>query len=488
MRRLIQTHLDFFLIIGLVLLNILFFQLRAQYGDLTFGDASYYLNRGYTFWRFVYDADWMYNVYYPIWIGVFLQLGIIPVYAGFIVNALSLFILLYLTNYLAQYYYNTSIARLSLFFIALHPDVNFMMSHMEPPLLFTLTLVLILWATHYVIQTSSFHSMIILCFMILGAFLTRLEGAMFAIFVPLAGLHIALIQKRWQRAFILVVFGTIIVSAGILSYLSAYASLTPDTPAVSFTMRHLLVVYPVDWEVLAQRFTDLWLAITDSWSIWVFTGLIVIIALGSKKFIVNNLAIISFIIYFAICQYILLIWPYPSKVWTLIPLTSVLIAWSIWRVAQENIVRRFIAGIAFVLITIMPFVSSVSEQFTTPTLSFTQDDNYIATIEATNWLNNQTEYEGDVFTFCKTFSATSNFRNVQLIQRVVSLDPVSNDSAEEIIPLVAESNGLFLTCPGVVRYLDWQDYFSDQSQLPYEWNLVQKFDSYEFYSIRSMED
>jgi len=472
------------MLLALIAIGFGLFVISAQSAtDFLIGDMTWYLNRAQLIYQGTLSRQFVYTIGYPILVGgIDLALND-TILSGIVANTLMLFIMMCGIYLVGILYFNRVVGWVAILLVIVNPSFLVVCRILEPN--FT-AMSLVIWnvlAFVWLVNRPSILSAVCLGLISTIMMYIRLEQGMYFALLPLALWMIYRKNKDIRQIIRLLAAGSSIFIIGFFFYAYIFISRSDVGSSSAFSFLALLGDTPISWELMSRRVTDMLVAISLHWSsIFLLIGLAVIILIEKYQeigWLLGSIVILGYIVLF-----VLAIWPFPLRGLYSLPLSAILIAWGLQRLAKIHRIAFITVGLLTTAI-LLPNITTLVQSLDNP-LRYQSDDLALNAQTLDDWLTQNGYETGQVFTPCGEIAPFSDRRFEVLFRLDLGGDvdaPNQSDSPTQLLPQLYESGRLLMLCNTPPKFQDWRTFLADPSMFGYEIQELYSHDKYTIYQI-----
>lgn len=480
-----QTRLDIIILLALCIpLCYLVIVIRHNGFRIAFNaDNAWYLNQASVIWRGIFDPGAVYQVFYPITIGALNLFTRELASAAILLNCLSFTVVVIGTYALGRYFYNRQVAWLATLVISFSNALYAPAGWLTPFLFFNAILVLSLlafwlWVSRPTVITAFLFGLSLTLLMF-----TRLEGAAYAILIPVGSLLIYRAGHRIQNVLILSLISCAVFAIGFVFHFYMLLQNTDVGGGQGFMLLQLVRRTPILWDDLSHRWMETIQYMGQKWPLWAWAIAIAGVLWGDRQFQQSNLILAGLTLLHFVYQFLLTTWPAPRYSNNSLAFFALLFAAGLYQFYRRWPRLRPLVPLSVVLISLPGMMQLTKYIAITPTnyseYQIAQDARAIDT-----WLNDQGWQDKEIYTLCEPilpFTAST----FHLIWRPFTRDQNSGDnwnSPRQLLSHMLENDKLLMECGlDKVWYKDWLHFFNNTDIYPQYLEEIGRVGDYVFY-------
>jgi hypothetical protein len=475
------------LLLALLCVVISYFLVNAQLTVrwITFGDTPWYLNRSRLLWKGIFEDLFIYNVGFPVLVGLVDMFTRDVVAAGIVVNRLALAGSILGVYGIGRLFYNRPVAWIAVLVFVTNRLLFRYTLALQSYVLFYFFIIWAVVAFGLVLRYRSNLAAVLLGFFIGCSTYVRMEGALYGILIPIAAWIIYRGEGNWRLVLrLMIVSGVVYILVVIpygLSYLSQYSSSVYGSTSV-------LGYNPIPWYELSRRLADTITLMIQVWPMWSWLVVFAAIIWGDRlqlqpyNWVIAVLMVLNFL-------YVLIlpIWPRPQYANHFTPFFAVLFAALLWQFTARWPRLRWAIPISVLLVSFAG-LDAFYALATRPAPPYIETPAAQTGRSVDAWLADNGFEDTEIFTWCTEVLPFSrgNFRLLYRLGNLAPMDPSWWNTTDRLLPQIREQNKLFMDCPdrpNMALFLDWVDYLEHPSDFTEQLQAIGSVDEYTFYRV-----
>ncbi len=428
------------------------------------GDAAWYLNRAHVYQQGIFRGAYVYTLLFPLLVAGIDFLFHDLVSAGLMVNWLALYSIILGTYLLGRSLYHRRIAWLSVLVIITSSSLLYISRQLEADLLFVAVIVWCILIYRHLTCHPSKVAAILFGLALAAAVYTRIEGAAYALLLPLAMWQVYQSTHNWRKALLLGLISGLVFIIAVGPFVIVMLR-NSSSSGDAFALFRVFSEVPVPWDIVSRRITDSLTTALVLWPVWAWWLVVIGVIWGLRDSQKANFTLAMLIVFNIAYVFILSIWPTVRITIQALPYFALLFSASAYFLSTQIRYRRIVAPLLVTALcvpglqtmmtyaNVQPFAYQVSQ--------LAQDGRAVDA-----WLAERGWQYTEVYTLCPDLLPFARSHFYGIYRLVLNADTGSMwDSPSQLLPYMRDHNQLLMSCGEPVYYPDWKAFFESQSKI-----------------------